>query len=104
MPGVSIRKDDTVMVMAGKDRGRTGRVVQVLPRERRVMVEGVARAKRHTKPSRKNQQGGIIDKDLFIDLSNVQLVCKSCGRPTRVGHRVEDGKKVRICRKCEAEL
>ena len=112
MPGVDIRKDDEVKVMNGKDRGRTGRVVHVLPREGRVMVEGVARAKRHTRMSGKRsrsgqqlQQAGIIESELFIDISNVQLVCKTCGQPTRVGHRVtDDGKKIRTCRKCGADL
>ncbi len=111
MPGVNIKKDDTVRVMTGKDRGRTGRVVNVLPREGRVMVEGVARAKRHSRTTGKKsasgsqlQQGGIIDKEQFIDISNVQIVCASCGQPTRVGYRIEGGAKVRICRKCESEI
>jgi large subunit ribosomal protein L24 len=111
MPGVDIKKDDNVMVMSGKDRGKTGRVLHVLPREGRVMIDGVARAKKATRTTGKRssggqqlQQGGIIDTELFIDLSNVQLVCKSCGQPTRVGHRIEGDTKVRICRKCEAEL
>jgi len=111
MPGVDIKKDDTVMVMSGKDRGKEGRVVRVSPREGRVMVDGVALAKKHMRATGKRstggqqlQQGGIIDAEMFIDISNVQIVCRSCGRPTRVGHRVEDGVKVRICRKCEAEL
>lgn len=104
MSTARVKKDDTVMVIAGKDRGRSGRVVRVLPRKGKVMVEGVARAKRHTKPSKKVRQGGIMEKELFIDLSNVQIVCRSCGRPTRVGHRVEDGQRVRICRRCEAAL
>ena len=111
MAGVDIKKDDTVMVMSGKDRGKEGRVVRVSPREGRVMVDGVALAKKHMRASGKRstggqqlQQGGIIDAEMFIDISNVQIVCRSCGRPTRVGHRVEDGVKVRICRKCEAEL
>ena len=112
MPGVDIHKDDEVKVMSGKDRGRTGRVVHVLPREGKVMVEGVARAKRHTRMSGKRsksgqqlQQAGIIERELFVDISNVQLVCKKCGQPTRVGHQVQDdGKKVRICRKCDAKL
>jgi large subunit ribosomal protein L24 len=104
MPGVDIRRDDEIQVIHGKDRGTRGRVVRVLPRERRIMVEGVARAKKHARPSKRRQQGGIIDIEQFIDISNVQIVCKSCGQPTRVGHRVEDGKRVRICRKCEADL
>jgi large subunit ribosomal protein L24 len=112
MATVNIKKDDEVRVMSGKDRGRTGRVVNVLPREGKVMVEGVARAKRHTRMSGKRsrsgqqlQQAGIIERELFVDISNVQLVCKKCGQPTRVGFRIEDdGTKVRICRKCEANL
>ena len=112
MPGVDIKRDDMVRVMAGKDRGKEGRVVRVLPREGRVMVDGVGRAKKATRATggrgKKGQQlsqGGIIDTELFIDISNVQLVCRSCGNPTRVGHQTDaDGKKVRICRKCEAEL
>jgi large subunit ribosomal protein L24 len=102
---VSIKKDDEIQVISGKDRGKRGRVVNVLPREGRVMVEGIARAKKHTKPSKRRQQGGIVDIEQFIDISNVQLVCKTCGQPTRIGHRFEDdGKKLRVCRKCEADL
>ena len=104
MPGVSIKRDDEVEVIHGKDRGQRGRVVRVLPRQGRLMVEGVARAKKHSRPSKRRQQGGIIDVEQFVDISNVAVVCKSCGRPTRVGHRVEDGKKIRVCRKCEADL
>jgi large subunit ribosomal protein L24 len=112
MPGVDIRKDDLVKVRTGKDRGKEGRVVRVLPRDRRVMVDGVALAKRHVRTQGRRssggqqlQQGGIVDAEMFIDISNVQVVCPSCGRPTRVGHRTgADGKKVRICRRCEAEI
>jgi len=112
MPGVDIKKDDTVRVMNGKSRGHTGRVIRVLPRDGRVLVEGAAMAKKHQRTQGKRsasgsqlQQGGIIDTELFIDISNVQLLCKSCGKPTRVGRRVEaDGTKIRICRKCGEEL
>jgi large subunit ribosomal protein L24 len=108
MPGVNIRKDDEIQVIHGKDRGTRGRVVRVLPREGRVMVEGVARAKRHTRirASRRGaQEGGIIDIEQFVDISNVAVVCRSCGQPTRVGFRFDDdGRKVRVCRKCEADL
>jgi large subunit ribosomal protein L24 len=112
MPGVDIKRDDMVRVMSGKDRGKEGRVVRVLPVERRVMVDGVALAKKHQRSggqvkgsNRGVQQGGIIDVEMTVDISNVQPVCKSCGQPTRVGKRIDpDGTKVRICRKCEAEL
>ena len=111
MPGVNIKKDDTVKVLQGKDRGKEGRVVRVDPSGGRVMVDGVAMAKKHSRASGKRstsgqqlQQGGIIDVEMYIDISNVALVCKSCGQPTRVGYRIEGDEKVRICRKCEAEL
>jgi large subunit ribosomal protein L24 len=107
---VDIRKNDEVQVIGGKDRGKRGRVVNVLPKKNRVMVEGVARATAHTRAGGKRsrsgqalQQGGIIQKELFVDLSNVMLVCKHCGKPTRVGHRLDGGVKARICRHCESE-
>jgi large subunit ribosomal protein L24 len=108
---VDIRKNDEVQVISGKDRGKRGRVVNVLPKESRVMVEGVARAKRHSRTSGRRsrsgsqlQQGGIMDIEMFVDLSNVQIVCKTCGRPTRIGHMAESGVKARLCKKCGAEL
>jgi large subunit ribosomal protein L24 len=110
MPGVDLKKDDLVRVMAGKDRGKEGRVLRVQPRDGRVMVDGVALAKRHTRAGGRGrggqtlQQGGIVDAEMMVNISNVQIVCRSCGEPTRVGHRIENGVKVRICRKCEAEL
>jgi large subunit ribosomal protein L24 len=111
MPAMEIKKDDNVRVMTGKDRGKEGRVVRVQPQKGRVMVDGVALAKKHQRSSGKRsssgqqlQQGGIIDVEMYVDVSNVQLVCKSCGQPTRIGHRIEGDKKIRICRKCEAAL
>jgi large subunit ribosomal protein L24 len=110
MPGVDIRKNDDVQVISGKDRGKRGRVIHVLPERGRVMVDGVARARKATRTTGKRsssgqqlQQGGIIDTELFIDISNVQLVCKNCGKATRVGYRVEDGVKARVCKKCGTE-
>ena len=109
MPGMDIKKDDLVRVMAGKDRGKEGRVLRVKPREGRVMIDGVAFVKKHQRPqasrnTRAGQTGGIIDAEMFIDISNVQILCGACGQPTRVGHIDVDGNKVRICRKCEREL
>jgi large subunit ribosomal protein L24 len=110
MPGVDIRKNDEVQVISGKDRGKRGRVIHVLPERRRVLVDGVARARKATRTTGKRsasgqqlQQGGIIDTELFIDLSNVQLVCRTCGKATRVGWQVQDGVKARVCKKCGSE-
>ena len=99
-----IRKGDRVQVLSGKDRGKTGEVMRVLPRKDRVIVDGVNIAKRHTKATRGTMQGGIIDKDMPVHASSVAIVCGSCG-PTRIGYRVDDqGRKLRVCKKCGGEL
>ncbi|HWD07531.1 MAG TPA: 50S ribosomal protein L24 [Actinomycetota bacterium] len=103
-----VKKGDRVSVLSGKDAGREGRVIAVFPKKNRVLVEGVNRVKRHerVRPSARGggQEGGIVTKELAVDLSNVTLICNSCG-PTRVGFSVdEDGTKVRICRECKTEL
>ena len=100
-----IRKNDNVLVITGKDRGKRGRVLKVLPGDRaiRLIVEGVNMIKRHTKPNPgKNVKGGIVEREASLHASNVQLVCPECGAQTRVGRKIlGDGRKVRICRKCE---
>jgi large subunit ribosomal protein L24 len=99
-----LRTGDTVMVIAGKDAGRESRIAKVYPKTGRVIVEGVATAKRHQKATGEMNTGGIIDKDMPIDASNVMIVCKECG-PTRIGARFdEDGRKHRVCRKCGNDL
>jgi large subunit ribosomal protein L24 len=100
-----IHKGDTVVVLTGKDKGKKAEVVRAIPTRDKVILEGVNVAKRHAKPTRATQQGGVIDKFMPVHVSNVALVCKSCDGPTRVGYRIgEGGEKVRICKKCEAEL
>ena len=98
-----IRKNDTVVITTGKDSGKRGRVLRVLPVKNRLIVEGVNLIKRHTRPNpQKNIKGGIVEREAALHASNVQLVCPECGKMTRVGRRVlGDGRKVRICRKCE---
>jgi large subunit ribosomal protein L24 len=97
----SVRKNDEVLVVAGKDRGKRGRVLQVLPEKNRVVVEGVNMVKRHTKPNpQKNVKGGIVEREGAIHASNVQPVCPDTGKPTRVGRRtLDDGRRVRISRR-----
>ena len=101
-----LRKNDNVLVITGKDRGKRGRVLKVLPGERgkiRLVVEGVNMIKRHTRPNPgKNIKGGIVEREASVHASNVQLVCPECGAQTRVGRKIlGDGRKVRVCRKCE---
>jgi large subunit ribosomal protein L24 len=96
-----IRKDDKVLVLAGKYKGASGKVLKVFPERKRVLVEGIAMAKRHTKPSPQMQSGGILDKEMPVDVSNVKLVCPKCSKPARTGVKVQkDGKRVRFCKTC----
>lgn len=105
MAKLSVKKGDRVEVIAGKDKGKRGKVLRVIPAEERVVVEKVHMIKRHTKPTQKNPQGGIIEREAPIHVSNVMVVCPSCNQPTRVGRRVtEEGAKVRVCRRCGGEI
>ena len=99
----SIRKNDNVVVTTGRDSGKKGRVLKVIPGKNRVIVEGVNVIKRHTKPNpQRNIKGGVVEREAPLHASNVQLVCPECGKPTRIGRKIlTDGRKVRICRKCE---
>ncbi|MCU0599587.1 MAG: 50S ribosomal protein L24 [Desulfobacterales bacterium] len=97
-----IKKNDKVKVIAGKDKGKIGRVLSVDRKKNRLMVEHVNIAKRHTRPSAKNKQGGIVEGEAPIHCSNALLMCNKCMAPARIKMRhLEDGKKVRVCRKCD---
>jgi large subunit ribosomal protein L24 len=99
-----LRKGDTVVVISGKDKGRQARVAVVMPKEGKVIVEGVATAKRHSKPRGRTMQGGIVDKDMPIAISNVMIVCPTCGA-TRISARFDaDGHKRRVCARCGGDL
>ena len=101
---MKLKSGDKVMVIAGKDAGKESRISKVFPAKGKIQVEGVNTAKRHTKPTGQTMQGGIIDKDMPIDVSNVMIVCEDCG-PTRIGYRIDDdGSKYRICVKCGGDL
>jgi len=99
-----IKKGDKVQVLQGKDRGHQGAVMRVLPKDNKVIVDGVNRVKRHTRSTRATMQAGIIDKEMPMPASSVAVVCPQCG-PTRIGVRVDDlGLKQRVCRKCGGDL
>jgi len=96
-----LKKDDVVMVIAGKEKGKSGRILKLLPKKNRVIVEKVNIIKRHTKPTRQMPQGGVLEKEGSIHVSNVMIICHRCNVPVRIGKRImEDGSKVRVCRKC----
>jgi large subunit ribosomal protein L24 len=97
----AIKKNDLVKVVSGKEKGKTGKVLKVLGRKDRVIVEKVNFVKRHARPSAQHRQGGIIEKEGPIHVSNVMLLCSKCNRPVRLGRKLlEDGKKVRVCKSC----
>jgi large subunit ribosomal protein L24 len=100
--GLGIRKEDTVVVITGREKGKKGRVLAVNPRKQRVLVERTNMIKKHMKPSKQYQQGGIIEKEAALHISNVMLVCPKCDSRTRLGALLlENGKKVRVCKKCK---
>jgi len=106
MPGLRIRKNDTVVVISGKDRGKRGRVIEVLPKKRRVRVEGVNKIKRHTRPSpQRNVKGGIVERENPLDISNVALIDPKSDKPTRVGVKVlANGTKIRVAKRSGMQL
>jgi len=99
--GYHIKKNDTVQVTAGKDKGKSGKVLRVIPKKDRAIVEKINMIKRHMKPNQQTRQGGILEKEAPIHISNLMLICSKCTDPTRVGYRIIDEKKVRYCKKCE---
>ena len=100
--GLGIKKEDTVLVIAGKEKGKKGRVLSVMPAKSSLIIEKINIIKRHMKPSRKYAQGGIIEKEAPIHTSNVILVCPKCNKSTRIANLLmENGKKVRACKKCK---
>ncbi|MBL7190953.1 50S ribosomal protein L24 [bacterium] len=105
---MNVVKNDSVLIIAGNQRGKKGRVLKVFPEKNRIIVEGINLIKRHTKPSTKNTHGGIVEKEASINASNVMVICNRCGQPTRVGRKaLSDGAKiirVRTCAKCNEVL
>lgn len=99
--GLKIRKDDQIMVIAGREKGKTGKVLRVDPEKSKVYVEKLNMVKRHQKPSQKFKHGGIIEKEAPLAISNLMLLCEKCKGPVRVGKKLlDDGKRVRFCKKC----
>ena len=105
MNKVHVKTGDTVVVLSGKDKGKQGKVLQVSPKERKVIVEGLNIATKHVKPRRQGEQGGIVEAEAAMYASKVQLVCPKCSKATRTGHKfLEDGSKVRVCKTCGEEI
>ena len=97
---MNIKKNDKVVVLSGKDKGKEGKVLEAMPADKKVIVEGVNVATCHVKPRKQGEEGGIIRREIPMYVSKVMLVCPKCGKATRVAHKIVDGKKVRACKKC----
>ena len=104
MAKMNVKTGDKVVVLSGKDKGKQGKVLEVMPKERKVVLEKINMVSRHTKPRRQGEQGGIVKAEGAIYASKVMPVCPKCGKAVRVGHVEKDGKMVRVCKKCGAEL
>ncbi len=101
---MKIKKKDNVKMIVGKDSGKSGLVEAVFHDQNKIVIKGIHILKKHIKPSQKNPQGGIIDINKKIDVSDVMLICPNCGKPTRIGQKVENDKKIRICKKCKQSV
>ena len=104
MNALKIKKGDTVQVISGKDRGRSGKILRTVPAEGKVIVEGLNIATKHVKPRNAQEQGGIVKQELPLAASKVMVICPKCKKPTRIKTEIADGKKTRVCRHCGAEL
>ncbi|MDR0978627.1 MAG: 50S ribosomal protein L24 [Lachnospiraceae bacterium] len=101
---MKIKKGDTVQVLSGNDKGKTGEVLQVMPKDSKIVVKGVNVRKKHVKPRKQGEEGGIIPLECSIPVSKVNVVCSKCGKPTRIGLEMQKDEKVRVCKKCGAKL
>jgi len=101
---MKLKKDDTVLITSGKDRGRKGKVLEAFPKESRILVEGMNLRKKHQRPKRSGEKGQIIEMPAPLHISNVKLICPKCGKATRIKYKITEGKKYRICKKCEQEI
>ena len=99
---MKIRKGDTVQILSGNDKGKTGEVLETIPKTSRIIIKGINIRKKHIKPKKQGEEGGIVPVECSIHSSKANVVCPKCGKATRIAMKVEDGKKVRVCKKCGA--
>jgi len=101
---MKLKKGDNVLIIAGKDKGRTGKVIRAIPKELKILVEGINLKKKHVRPKREGEKGQVVEIPSALDISDVKLICPKCGKVTRVGYKIDKDAKKRICKKCNQEL
>lgn len=101
---MKVKKGDTVLIISGKDKGRTGKIVKSLPKEEKILIEGVNLRKKHVRPKREGEKGQIIDVPTAINVSNIKIICPKCGKAVRIEYKIEKESKTRICKKCKQAI
>ena len=101
---MKLKKWDNVLIIAGKDKGRTGKIMRALPKESAVLIEGINLKKKHVRPKRQGEKGQIVEIPAVVDVSNIKIICPKCGKATRVGYKIEGDRKSRICKKCKQKI
>ena len=101
---MKLKKGDTVLIISGKDRGRKGKVLKAFPKEQKILVENINLKKKHVRPKREEEKGQIVQIPAPIHVSNVKLICSKCGKATRIGYKIAENRKYRMCKKCGAEI
>ena len=101
---MKVKKGDNVLIIAGKDKGRTGKILKSLPKEKGVLVEGINLKKKHVRPKKQGEKGQIVQLPAVLDVSNIKIICPKCGKAARIGYKLEKGNKKRICKKCKQEI
>jgi len=101
---MKMRKGDQVLITSGKDRGRKGKIIETFPKKGKVVIEGINLRKKHVKPKKSGEKGQIVETPVPIDISDTKLICSKCGKPTRVGYKIEGKKKYKACKKCGGEI
>ena len=101
---MKVKKGDTILIIAGKDKGRTGKILKSLPKEGGILVEGINLKKKHVRPKREGEKGQVVQIPAVLDVSNVKIICPKCGKATRVGYRTEKDVKKRVCKKCKQDI
>ncbi|MDP3883158.1 MAG: 50S ribosomal protein L24 [Candidatus Staskawiczbacteria bacterium] len=101
---MKVKKGDNVLIIAGKDKGRTGKIIKSLPRELKVLVEGINLKKKHVRPKREGEKGQVVEIPGALTIANIKLICPKCGKATRVGYKIDKDNKSRVCKKCKQEI
>jgi len=101
---VKVKKGDSVLIISGKDKGKTGKILKALPKDAKILVEGVNLKKKHVRPKKEGEKGQVVSLPAVIDVSNIKIVCPKCGKAARIGYKIEKDIKKRICKKCKQEI